>query len=283
MAVVQSQMSFLEPWDGKEDAPYIRGKSDDLFPATNFKNQDFSVQFHDARPTKDAFKLDIHGFGFFEDEPIGDEIIQSIRERNKLAVEKEYYPRVEALIKRTTGASKVIIFDHTYRKRDPALAAGENPNGREQPATLAHVDQSAIGAIGRVHRHAEEDAERLLQGRVQVINVWRPFEVVEDWPLACADYRSFKDSEIHPTSIFRERFDRQGQTVSINYSDQQRWYYLDHQESHEVTFIKIWDSKDGTAKLCPHGAFQHPHAPTNAKLRESVEVRCLVFYENESQ
>lgn len=136
MAAVESRMSFLEPWAGREDAPYVRGKTEEEFPATNFKNEEFSVQFHDARQTKDAFELDIHGFGFVEDELVEEGVKQAIRERNKPVVEKEYYPKVEALIKRTTGASKVIIFDHTYRRRDPALAAGANPNGREQPATL---------------------------------------------------------------------------------------------------------------------------------------------------
>lgn len=72
--------------------------------------------------------------------------------------------------------------------------------------------------------------------------------MVEDWPLALMDYRSIKESEIHPTSIFKERFDRQGQTVSINHSSDQKWYFLDRQDSHEVTLIKIWDNKDRVAK-----------------------------------
>lgn len=62
------------------------------------------------------------------------------------------------------------------------------------------------------------------------------------------DYRTLKSSDILPTSIFKERHDMRGQTVSINYSENQQWYYLDKQKTSEVTFIKIWDSKDDVAK-----------------------------------
>jgi hypothetical protein len=58
------------------------------------------------------------------------------------------------------------------------------------------------------------------------------------------DGRSLGEQHVHPTNIFKHQYDLQGQTVSITYSDEQQWYYLDHQNTNEVTFIKIWDSKD---------------------------------------
>lgn len=80
-------------------------------------------------------------------------------------------------------------------------------------------------------------------------SVWRPLHgVVQDWPLAVMDYQSIKDSEIHPTNIFKERSDLQGQTVSISHASDQKWYYLDKQDPTEVTFIKIWDNHEGVAK-----------------------------------
>jgi hypothetical protein len=60
-----------------------------------------------------------------------------------------------------------------------------------------------------------------------------------------------KPSEIHPTSIFKARYEMQGQTVSINYSPDQHWYYLSEQRVIEATFIKIWDSKEDVAKSAP--------------------------------
>ncbi|KAF3058426.1 hypothetical protein GL218_05723 [Daldinia childiae] len=279
MAVVESQMSYLEPWSLSKESPYIRGLVEEGYPSTNFKNEEYNVRITDARTYKDNFNLDTHGFAFPDGGIIPEEILQGIRSKDKTLVSAQYYPLVDTLVKEKTGATRVIIFDHTYRKKDPALSPKENPNGREQPATLVHCDQSANGAVRRVYRHAGEDAERLLQGRAQIINVWRPLnDVVEDWPLALMDYRSAKTSEIHPTNIFKEKVELQGQTVSINYSEDQKWYYLDQQRSDEVTFIKIWDNKEGVAKLCPHCAFPHPRAPKDAQPRESIEVRCLVFY-----
>lgn len=203
MSIVETRMSYLEPWVGKDDEPYVRGKVEETYPRTNFTNQEFTVRVSDARPTKNDFDLDTHGFAF-HDSPINDQVIEVIRSKEKDAVKNSYYPLVEDLVKKHTMASKVIIFDHTYRKKDPSLAPTENPNGREQPATLvgnsilsswsgsaANIirytlistlysnnfllyailssPRSSTGAIGRVRRHAGEEAEALLKGRVQII------------------------------------------------------------------------------------------------------------------
>ncbi|GAW20398.1 hypothetical protein ANO14919_099040 [Xylariales sp. No.14919] len=280
MAMVQSHMAFLEPWAGREESPYVRGLTTEEYPRQNFTNLDYTVQFQDARQEMSSFKLDTHGFEFHRDDGIDEELVGAIRRKDKPFITEKYYPVVESIIKSKTGAQRVIIFDHTYRRRNPSLDPSVNKDGNEQPASVAHVDQSQLGAIGRVKRHAGGDAERLLRGRVQVLNVWRPINgTVEDWPLAVMDYRSVQHTDIHPTNIFKERHERMGQTVSINYNRDQKWFYLPNQSTNEVTIIKIWDSKEDAAKLCPHGAFPHPDADTEAKPRESLEVRCLVFYE----
>lgn len=54
----------------------------------------------------------------------------------------------------------------------------------------------------------------------------------------------------------------------------------------EAMFIKCFDSAsqgqpgghDGIAALTPHTAFIDPNTPNDAKGRQSIEVRCLVFY-----
>jgi hypothetical protein len=62
------------------------------------------------------------------------------------------------------------------------------------------------------------------------------------------DYQTLGSSEVHPTNIFRERLDFLGQTVGINYSPDQKWYYLDKQSPEEVTLIKIWDNQEDVAR-----------------------------------
>ena len=58
----------------------------------------------------------------------------------------------------------------------------------------------------------------------------------------------------------------------------------------EVMFIKCFDSRSqgqtngrqGVAALTPHTGFVDPKTPADAKKRESIEVRCLVFYDDEN-
>lgn len=63
-----------------------------------------------------------------------------------------------------------------------------------------------------------------------------------DWPLAVMDYRTLGNADVYPTVLLRERFELRGETVSICYNESQKWYYLSHQTTDEVTLIKIWDS-----------------------------------------
>jgi len=131
-------MSFLEPWKSSSEAesPYVRGLVEEGYPSTNFKNEDYSVQITDARPKKGSFTLDNNGFAWQDDDPLSTDVLRAIRSKDKSLVSEHYYPIVERLVKKATGASKIIIFDHTYRKRDPSLNLKENPNGKEQPATV---------------------------------------------------------------------------------------------------------------------------------------------------
>ena len=136
MAVVQSQMMFLEPWAGKEESPYVRGITTEEYPRQNFTNLEYPVQFHDARPDKDSFNLDTHGFEFHSDDGIDEELVTAIRRKDKPFIVENYYPVVEGIVKSKTGAERVIIFDHTYRRRDPSLDPTVNKDGNEQPASL---------------------------------------------------------------------------------------------------------------------------------------------------
>lgn len=111
-------------------------KVKDSFPRTNFTNQQFPVRVQDARPTKADFTLNSHSFTFYKEEQINKKTVKAIKQQYKTIVTKKYYPIVKALLKRELGASRIVIFDHTYRKKDPVLAPTNNPNRREQPVTL---------------------------------------------------------------------------------------------------------------------------------------------------
>ncbi len=51
-----------------------------------------------------------------------------------------------------------------------------------------HIDQAYEASIQRVKDHLPEDADRLLESRVRIINVWRPIQnPVAHKPLGAAD------------------------------------------------------------------------------------------------
>ncbi|POS71307.1 hypothetical protein DHEL01_v210297 [Diaporthe helianthi] len=224
--------------------------------------------------------LDTHGFAFQRDPGVTDDLSGVLRNNDSDRIPLEYFPLVESLVKQKTGASKVVVFDHTVRRREADSTAkydGEVKTDLKkamQPAAMVHCDQSFVGSLRRIYKIMGAEASELLKNRAQIINVWRPLNgPVEDWPLAVMDGRSLKEENTHATNLFKHQYELQGQTVSISHSPEQRWYYLSHQRSDEVTFIKIWDSKeDVEAKICAHAAFQHPNTPANAVLRESIEV-----------
>jgi len=145
--------------------------------------------------------------------------------------------------------------------------------------TRVHVDQTYSAGLARVRQHLPEDADRLLKGRVRIINVWRPIgNPVAHHPLAVADWRSLDpENDLIPTRHIYQ--DREGATFSVRYNPSHRWYYLGGQTPDEVTLIKCFDSDETKARLTPHTAFLDSTSPKDAPDRQSIEVRCLVFDE----
>ena len=69
------------------------------------------------------------------------------------------------LKRRLPGVKKVVIFDHTIRRRVK--------DAPRQLVQQVHVDQTPGAAEAYVRRHLPADeAEELLKGRYQIINVW---------------------------------------------------------------------------------------------------------------
>lgn len=72
------------------------------------------------------------------------------------------------------------------------------------------------------------------------------------------------------------------ETFYAKYGPEHKWYYASRMTPEEVLLIKCFDStKDGeTARRVPHSAFTDPETRDDV-TRESIEVRCLVFYEDQ--
>lgn len=115
---------------------------------------------------------------------------------------------------------------------------GDDPQNR-QPVSQAHVDQTTLSAIARVHRHLPPtDAESLLKRRFQIINLWRPIKhLALDWPLALCDYRSV-DPKVDALPVSLVYPDREGETFGIKYNPNHKWKYVRGMGPDEIVLIK---------------------------------------------
>ena len=194
-------------------------------------------------------------------------------------IEAVYYPEAERLIKAATGADRVFIFDHTVRKRVPGAA--DVRDARSAPARRAGSCRShRKSGPHRVRDLIPDEAEELLKGRVQIINLWRPIKgPLLDSPLAVCDARTVKPDDLVPSDLVYPH--RVGETYSVKYNPEHQWFYVPQMTADEILLLKCFDSKtDGRAGFAPHSAFADPTTPADAAPRESIELRTLVFHKN---
>jgi hypothetical protein len=113
-----------------------------------------------------------------------------------------YYPEIEQLLKKATGAEKVVVFDHQVRNIQ-LYKRGEK-QARDYASTV-HNDYTAKSGPRRVRDHLRaEEAEQRLQHRFAEINVWRairgPTPVGGGFELLSAMTRAIRLRLIHPAS-----------------------------------------------------------------------------------
>ena len=265
---VEAALNFIAPMPAK---PFTYTfPPPDGGPMSNAVADPRRVRIHDVRPVASGMTLDTAGFALvrrptalrdFDDED---------------AIRAVYYRESEAILRAATGAARVLIFDHTLRRR--IEGAPDRGDGPRQPVARVHVDQTARSGPKRVRDLLPADeAEALLRGRVRLVNLWRPIlGPAIDMPLAVADARSVAPDDLIPADlIFR---DRVGETYAVRHNPAHRWYYAPHMGTYEALLLKCYDSAtDGTARFVPHTAFADPTAPADAPPRQSIELRALLF------
>jgi hypothetical protein len=261
---------FRPPEDGSAPFNYVEPQPEGK-PQRNFGSFDVQVPIVDIRGHESEYTLDKDAFKVVSNVPESAERDFTDDE----SIKKNYYPEVEnLLLDHVPGSNKIFLFDHTIRR--------SNPNAHRAPVTRVHIDQTVKSATQRVHNHLPEEAEKLLQGRYRIINIWRPLNgPVQANPLAFASSASLKDDDLIPVE---HRYpDRTGETAGIRFNEGQKWHYLSGMRNDERLFLECFDSeslKPGTTVQggrVPHTAFVDPRTAENAVGRESIEVRALVF------
>jgi hypothetical protein len=187
------------------------------------------------------------------------------------------HPETAELVKQVTGAKRVVVFDHTLRRRVDG-AADRAPDAVRQPVARAHVDQTVQSGPRRVHQVMGEQADDLLRGRAAIINVWRPIaHAALDWPLAIGDARSIAAEDLIAQDLIFPH--RRGEIYALAYNPGQRWLHVPDLATDEAMLIKCWDSEPSVARFAPHTGFESPATPPGAPPRESIEFRTIAFFD----
>ncbi len=115
-----------------------------------------SVVVRNGREELSKLSLDANGFVLTEHETA----VKDFYDLDE--VKSVYYPEVERLLKRVTGAERVVIFDHIVRN---PLLAERGEKGARSPAKFVHNDYTFKSAPRRVRDLLPEEADRLLKNR----------------------------------------------------------------------------------------------------------------------
>ncbi len=231
--------------------------------------QGYKTRIFNGRPLAEKFSLEREGFIFVNHETK----IKDFYDEDE--VRSVYYKETEELVKKSTGAKRVLVFDHTLRSADEATREEKMIGG---PVRSAHNDYTDWSGPQRVRDLLPDEAEELLKGRFAVVQTWRPIRhPVQREPLAIADARSIGTKELIPSK--RVYPDRVGETMHMTFNPEHVWYYFPNMQRNEAIVFKTFDSeKDGRARWSAHCAFDDPTSPPDAPPRESIEMRTLAFF-----
>jgi hypothetical protein len=240
-------------------------------PRTNMLPDVRTMPIYDMRPMGNEMSLDREGFA----------LVTAPTEAVDLYDEDElrrvYYPEAERIVADATGGKRVVVFDHTIRRRTPGIE-DRTPGIPRQPVTRVHGDYTDISGPQRVRDLMGGEAEELLGHRFAIVNLWRPIRgPLMDAPLALCHAGTIADGDLVAQDLIYR--DRVGEIYALFHNEAHRWFYAPVMIRDEVLLLKCFDSaRDGRARFMPHTSFEDPTMPVEKPLRESIELRTLVFF-----
>jgi hypothetical protein len=227
------------------------------------------MRIRDGRPLGSQLSLDQNGFVLVEHRTAVTDFFDTAQ------LEASYYPEVQRLVQTVSGASRVVVFDHTLRTGD---LAEQRAKKIREPVLWAHNDYTEWSGPQRVREILPKEAEQLLQHRFAIIQVWRAIgKPIQSNPLALVDAHSVSSADLLPAE--RRYPDRVGETYQLLHNPNHQWFYFPEMRRDEALVFKVYDSlPDGPARFTPHTSFIDPTTPPDAPPRQSIEVRTLAFF-----
>jgi hypothetical protein len=267
LADVEALVSYITPGERKPFAYEFDPPAG--VPRRSASYRDYPVQIRNARNLKHPPTLDEQGFALRQ------HLTRVVNFYDEAEVKSVYYAELKQLVKDTTGASSVVVFDHTVRGNSESSRSGTRIH---EPVSRVHNDYTAGSALRRVRDVVPaEDAERLLRHRIVEVNVWRPIRgPLQTMPLAVLDARSLGPGDLVACDLIYR--DRVGEIYYVAHRPQHKWYYFPDMRREEALLLKCFDTDASVTRFGAHAAFQHPRTPASGPPRESIEARTFAFF-----
>lgn len=227
-------------------------------------------RIENGRPLKNQFTLPSHGFVFLNHPSA----VKDFYDTN--AIQNVYESEVAELIESQMGASKVMVFDHTFRTANHAIALEKKTRA---PVKAAHNDYTTRSARQRItDLLPAKEAVARLKHRFAIVQTWRPIRhPVLSEPFAICDGRTIPKEGF--VALQRRYSYRTAETYHLSFNPNHQWYYFPEMTPDEVIVFKVFDSDISKGvPFTAHTAFDDPQTPSGVHQRESVESRALVFF-----
>lgn len=260
-----AELRFVVPAAGKPSVHFIRPSEVDI-ERTEGTFSRVQVAIRNGRNLGRETSLDEEGFIFTHWASEVSDFYDDAQIRTT------YYAEMAALVESLTGASQVIVFDHTVRG---TIAGKRGSVVVELPSDMMHCDLTEAAALETIEQvFPLEEIAAIRRRRIMQINLWRPIAgPVRDMPLAVCDGRSIRAESCVTTSLVRPDFT--SEFITLAHDPSQRWYWLPAMAVDEVIIFKNYDSEVGKSRFAMHGAFADPASSSESPPRESIEVRAF--------
>jgi hypothetical protein len=162
-ATIEATLNYLLD-TGEMPSVYTGGPGSTVL-RTSSTSDPQRVLMHNGRLETDRLTLDRNGFHFVRHDT------KVVDFDNEDELRRVYYPEMEALVKAETGATRVVVFDHTLR-----TANEEDRQARKirEVVQRVHNDYTEWSGPQRVRDLLPQEADELLKRRFAIVQVWRP-------------------------------------------------------------------------------------------------------------
>ena len=227
----------------------------------NIQPQEVSIE--DRSDNRSGTSLDREGFLLLH-HPSAVQDFQDVEE-----IKRVHFPEIRKLLLELTGAD-VVEFPYStggYRSTAPGSTQG--------PAPIPHIDFSTKGANETISRLLPEQLRKVR--RWGIYQAWRCLspEAPVDTPLAVLNGQSVRSEDYVPLDT-KSNGVGEYEFVMLRYSPRHRWAYFSQMKQDDVIIFKTYDSDLTKNFPVAHSAFVDPSLASDAKPRESFEIRAFV-------